>query len=104
LSGENRVMDPAHLSFIPSYRPLSETDEWLQADQQPENKALLLEWAESVGPTTFTPGWGEWRGYVGGAGLQGQLDEIFNGNADVEGALAAATETANEVLARFYGE
>ncbi|MEL6149809.1 MAG: sugar ABC transporter substrate-binding protein [Chloroflexota bacterium] len=104
LSGENRVMDPAHLSFIPSYRLLSETDEWLQADQQPENKALLLEWAESVGPTTFTPGWGEWRGYVGGAGLQGQLDEIFNGNADVEGALAAATETANEVLARFYGE
>lgn len=104
LAGENRTIERSGTTSIPSYRPLATSEAWLETDLLPENKGLALEWAENVGPTTFTPGWGEWRGYVGGAGLQGQLDEVFNGNITVEEALAATTETANEVLGRFYGE
>jgi len=91
-------------SKIPIYRATAISDEWLQPENSPPNLALLLEWAENVGPTTFTPGWGEWRGYVGGAGLQGQLDEAFNGNQSVDEAMAATVEVANEVLGRYYGE
>ncbi len=104
LAGENRTIERATTSSIPSYRPLANSDAWLETDSLPDNKSLALEWAEYVGPTTFTPGWGEWRGYVGGAGLQGQLDEAFNGNITVAEALAATTTVANDVLSRFYGE
>ena len=89
---------------IPIYRDTAFSDEWLKPDQSPPDRTFLLEWADNVGPTTFTPGWGEWRGYVGGAGLQGQLDEAFNGNQSVSDAVDAATEVANEVLGRYYGE
>ena len=104
LAGENRTLELAATTSIPSYRPLANSQAWLETDLLPENKGLVLEWAENVGPTTFSPGWGEWRGYVGGAGLQGQLDEAFNGNITVQEALEAAIEVANEVLARYYGE
>ena len=72
------------------------------AAAQPDNKGFLLDWAVYTGPTSFTPGWGEWRGYTDGAGLQGQLDAVFNGQTDLDSALAAVTEHANSVLERFY--
>lgn len=89
---------------LPIYRATAMSDEWLKPEETAPNRAVLVEWAENVGPTTFTPGWGEWRGYVGGAGLQGQLDEAFNGNQTIEEAIEATTQVANEVLGRYYGE
>jgi hypothetical protein len=56
-----------------------------------------------AGPT-FTPGWGEWRGYTDGAGLEGQLDDVFNGVTDLETAIDNATEHVNTVLERYYPE
>lgn len=102
LAGPERTVARSGTSSIPIWRAVADSEAWLEPDQLPENKAFLLEWADNAGPNSFTPGWGEWRGYVGGAGLQGQLDEAFNGNQTVEEALAAATEVANTVLARFY--
>ena len=99
----NRTAEMAG-SKIPIYRATALSDEWLMPDQTPPSRNVILEWAENVGPTSFTPGWGEWRGYVGGAGLQGQLDEAFNGNQSVEEAINATSEVANEVLGRYYGE
>jgi len=104
LTGPNRTVDLVEDGKMPVYRATALSDEWLEADQLPANKLFLLEWADNIGPTSFTPGWGEWRGYVDGAGLQGQLDEAFNGNLDIETAVSAASETANAVLGRFYGE
>ena len=71
LSGPNRTIDLTDDGKIPVYRPVALSDEWLELDQLPANKRYLLEWADYVGPTSFTPGWGEWRGYVGGAGFTG---------------------------------
>lgn len=104
LTGPNRTVELTEAGKIPVYRPVAESEAWLEADKLPANKSFLLEWAEYIGPNAFTPGWGEWRGYVDGAGLQGQLDEAFNGNISVEDAIARAAETANAVLARFYGD
>ena len=104
LTGPNRTIELVEDGKIPVYRPVALSDEWLELDQLPSNKGFLLEWADHIGPTSFTPGWGEWRGYVGGAGLQGTLGEAFNGNMTIDEAIAAAGEVANEVLGRFYGE
>ncbi|XWX02462.1 sugar ABC transporter substrate-binding protein [Aggregatilineales bacterium SYSU G02658] len=102
LTGPNRTADLVEAGKIPVYRPVAESEAWLELDKQPANKALLLEWAEFIGPNAFTPGWGEWRGYVDGAGLQGQLDEVFNGNRSIEEALNAVRTTVTNVLNRFY--
>jgi multiple sugar transport system substrate-binding protein len=103
LTGEARTTDLVEDGKIPVFRAAA-GEAWLETDQLPANKDLLLSWADHIGPTSFTPGWGEWRGYVGGAGLQGQLDEAFNGNISVADAIAASSEVANAVLQRFYGE
>lgn len=104
VTGENRTIDLVDDGKIPVYRSVALSEGWLEADELPANKGFLLEWADNIGPTSFTPGWGEWRGYVGGSGLQGTLDEAFNGNMSIEDAIAAADDVATEVLARFYGD
>jgi multiple sugar transport system substrate-binding protein len=102
MTGPERTIDLTKGGKIPIYKPVALSEEFLEKDQQPDNKGFLLEWANYTGPTTFTPGWGEWRGYTDGAGLQGQLDEVFNGVTDLETALTNAAEHANSVLERYY--
>ena len=102
MTGPARTIDLTFGGKIPIYKPVALSEEFLEQDQQPDNKGLLLEWADNTGPTTFTPGWGEWRGYTDGAGLQGQLDDVFNGVTDLDTALNNASEHANGVLERFY--
>jgi len=102
MTGPERTIDLTFGGKIPIYQPVALSEEFLEADQQPDNKGLLLEWANNTGPTSFTPGWGEWRGYTDGAGLEGQLGEVFNGESDLESALESAAEHANGVLERYY--
>jgi multiple sugar transport system substrate-binding protein len=104
MTGPLRTVELTFPGKLPIYRPTAEAEDWLELDLMPSNKGFLLDWGQFTGPTSFTPGWGEWRGYVGGAGLEGQLSEVFNGNISLEEALEAATETANAVLERFYPE
>ncbi len=103
MTGPLRTVERTFPGKLPIYRPTAESEAWLELDQKPDNKAFLLDWAVFTGPTSFTPGWGEWRGYTDGAGLEGQLNAVFNGQTDLETALAAVTEYANGVLGRFYG-
>ena len=102
MTGPERTIDLTFGGKIPVYKPVALSEEFLEADQQPDNKGFLLEWADYTGPTSFTPGWGEWRGYTDGAGLEGQLGDVFNGVTDLETAIASITAHANEVLERFY--
>lgn len=104
MTGPLRTVDLTFPGKIPVYRPTAESEAWLELDMMPANKSFLLDWAVYTGPTSFTPGWGEWRGYVDGAGLEGQIDAAVAGDITVEEALAAAGETADAVLGRFYGE
>ncbi|MBN1965595.1 MAG: sugar ABC transporter substrate-binding protein [Anaerolineae bacterium] len=102
MTGPLRTVEMTFPGKIPIYRPTAESDEWLEIGLLPENKDFLLDWAVYTGPTSFTPGWGEWRGYTDGAGLEGQLGEVFNGNMELDAALEAVTEYANSVLERYY--
>lgn len=104
MTGPLRTVDMSFPGKIPIYRPTADAEEWLELDQKPENKSFLLDWAAFTGPTSFTPGWGEWRGYTDGAGLQGQLDAVFNGQGELGAALEEVTTFANGVLERFYPE
>jgi len=104
MTGPLRTVDLSFPGKIPVYRSTAEVESWLELDMMPSNKDFLLEWAQNVGPTSFTPGWGEWRGYTDGAGMQGQLDEVFNGNQSLEDAIANINTYANEVLNRTAGE
>lgn len=104
MTGELRTVDLAFSGKLPIYAPTADDEAWLELDQMPPNKSFLLNWGQYTGPTSFTPGWGEWRGYVDGAGLEGQIDAAVAGEVSLEDALAAVTETANAVLDRFYGD
>ncbi len=102
MTGPERTIDLTFGGKIPIYQPVALSEEFLEKDQQPDNKEFLLEWAQNTGPTTFTPGWGEWRGYTDGAGLEGQVGDVFNGVTDLDTALGNVTDHANSVLERFY--
>ena len=104
MTGPERTPELTFGGKIPVYRPVAESQEFLEPDQPPANKDFLLEWAAFTGPTSYTKGWGEWRGYTGGQGLEAQLDAVFNGEKPLDPALQAAEEYANQVLERHYGD
>jgi multiple sugar transport system substrate-binding protein len=104
LTGPGRPASSFMGGKVPILKATALSEEFLEKDQQPANKGFLLEWGENLGPNSFTPGWGEWRGYTGGAGLEAWLDQAYNGEVDMATAIEEATKSANEVLTRFYPE
>lgn len=104
LTGPGRPASSFMGGKVPILKATAMSEEFLEKDKQPANKGFLLEWGENLGPNSFTPGWGEWRGYTGGAGLNAWLDQAYNGEVDLATAIEEATKSANEVLTRFYPE
>lgn len=104
LTGEER---PASLYLggtVPFYRATAESEEWLERDQQPANKGVILELGSMPSRTSFTPSWGDWRGYAAaeGSGMNGELDQVFNGEQSIEEAIEGFVEYGNGVLSRVY--
>ncbi len=89
---------------IPSYRPLTESPEFLEIGKQPVNKDLLIMQAAEEMRTSFTLGWGEWRGYgaAEALGLNGVIDGIIDGELEYEAAMKIAQKNVNAVLGRYY--
>jgi len=87
---------------VPAWTATAQTEEWLGRGQQPDNMELILEIGTQPLYTGFTPNWSAWRGYAaaGSGGLNGELDEVFNGRKSLDEALAAATAYGNDVLSR----
>lgn len=87
---------------VPAYRAIAESEAWLEADQQPDNKGLILEIGGQQVYTGFGKSWSAWRGYAseGTGGMNGELDEVFNGRKALDDAILALTTYGNEVLAR----
>lgn len=106
LVGENRPIESYMAGKVPIHRGLAYSEEWLQKDKYPANMELILQQGEGTGRTTFTLGWSEWRGYAatGGAGMNGELDKVTNGEQNVDQAIKAITDYANSVLERYYPE
>lgn len=87
---------------VPAWTATAQTEEWLGRGQQPDNMELILEIGTQPLYTGFTRNWSAWRGYAaaGSGGLNGELDEVFNGRKSLDDALAAATAYGNDVLSR----
>ena len=102
MTGPARTPELQSIGQLPVYLPTAQ-DPDLAARTLPASQDFLVEWAGLTGPTTHSPGWGEWRGYTDGSGLQGQLDLVFNGEKSLQDALADAGEFANAVLDREWG-
>lgn len=104
MTGEGRTTDLYLGGTVPFLRATAETDAWLERDQQPANKEVVLELGLLPGRTSFTPSWSEWRGYAAAAegGMNGELDAAFNGDQSVAEAIAGFNEYGNGVLGRVY--
>jgi multiple sugar transport system substrate-binding protein len=104
LTGPER---PANLYLggtVPFYRATAESEEWLERDLQPANKEVILELGVLPSRTSFTPSWGDWRGYAAaeGSGMNGELDQVFNGEQSLEEAIDGFVAYGNQVLSRVY--
>ena len=100
--GEGRSPSDFEAGKVPAFRAIAETDEWLERDQQPANKDVILNIGAQTTTTSFTPGWSKWRGYAAAesGGMNGELDEVFNGRKTLDEAVAAFVEYGNGVLSQ----
>lgn len=104
VSGEGLSLDMYLAGKIPSYRSLTESEEFLEKDMQPYNKEVLIDQAGETMRTSFTLGWGEWRGYGAAEtlGLNGVIDGIIDGEFSFEDGMEKADKNINTVLDRLY--
>jgi multiple sugar transport system substrate-binding protein len=100
--GEGRTADDFEGGKVPAFRAIAESDDWLDRDMMPPNKELILQIGTQPVYTGFSDNWSAWRGYAaeGSGGVNGELDEVFNGRKSLEEASADFTAYGNEVLSR----
>jgi len=100
--GEGRTADDFEGGKVPAFRAIAEGEDWLDRGMMPPNKELILEIGTQPVYTGFSDDWSAWRGYAaeGSGGVNGELDEVFNGRKPLAEAIADFTAYGNEVLAR----
>ena len=74
----------------------------LKPENKPSNKEVLLEIGSGTTTTSFTPKWSKWRGYAASksGGMNGELDEVFNGRQSLRKAIDNFVEYGNKVLSK----
>ena len=104
MTGPSRPAETFLGGTVPFYAPTADSEAWQEPDQQPADKDVILELGNLPSRTTFTPSWSEWRGYAAaeGGGMNGELDQVFNGQKSLDEAIESFVAYANEVLARVY--
>lgn len=87
---------------IPAYTDIAESEAWLETEQMPVNKGLLLEIGAQATYSGFSKNWSGWRGYdsTGSSGMNGELDEVLNGRKSIDDAIDAFVAYGNDVLSR----
>jgi multiple sugar transport system substrate-binding protein len=102
MTGKTRGADNYQGGKVPIYKPVALSKEWLESDKQPSNKDLILEQGKFVGRNSYTKSWSEWRGYgaAEGSGLNGELDQVFDGKKSLDDAISNVTKYSNEILNR----
>ncbi len=104
LSGEGLTIDMYMPGKIPSYKALTESEAFLDKGMMPPNKDILIKQAGETMRTSFTLGWGEWRGYGASEtlGFNGIIDGIIDGEFSFEKGMETALKNVNTVLDRYY--
>lgn len=105
VAGEGIDLSNYMAGKIPSAKRLAEDPAYVDPNQQPgEQLKIVTELAGKQMTTSYTQGWGEWRGYGASEalGLNGAIDAIINSTMSFDDALAKVTDSINKVLARYY--
>lgn len=102
MTGEARSATDFLGGKVPANKAIAARAEWLERDQQPDNKEVLLKIGEQNLYTGFSNNWDAWRGYgaSGSAGTNGELDEVFNGRKSLDEAVQSFVTYGNDVLKR----
>lgn len=106
MTGPGRPAETFLGGTVPFYRPTAESEAWLEPALQPADKGVILQLGGLPTRTSFTPNWSEWRGYgaAEGGGMNGELDQVFNGRKALDAAIETFTAYGNQVLSRSYPE
>jgi len=104
MSGPGLTINMYMAGKIPSYKPLANSEAFLEKGKQPIEKGILLDLGKLKMANSFTKGWSEWRGYGAAEtlGLNGALDAVMNGEMSFQQALQKTTQNANNILSRYY--
>lgn len=105
VAGEGIDLSTYMAGKIPSCKALAEDPAFVDLAQQPgDQMKLLREMASKKMKTSYTQGWGEWRGYGASEtlGLNGMIDAILNGDMTFDQAMQKGTEGINKILVRYY--
>jgi multiple sugar transport system substrate-binding protein len=104
VAGEGLSLDTFMAGKIPAYKALTESDEFIDPNQKPAEMYILTEQAGSPMQSSFTKGWGEWRGYAAAAslGFNGVIDGILNGEIQYNDGMEGLLKSVNVVLKRYY--
>jgi multiple sugar transport system substrate-binding protein len=102
MTGEGRSPSDFLGGKVPAFDAIAAQEDWLERNQQPDNKAVLLQIGRQALYTGFSRSWDAWRGYgaSGSAGVNGELDEVFNGRKSLDEAIASFVAYANDVMKR----
>lgn len=104
MTGANRNAGSFLAGTVPIHQPTANSAAFAERNLQPDNKAMLLQLGKVPSRTTFTQGWGEWRGYTAstGGGMEGEIDRVINGEKSLADAIRSITQYGNQVLTRVY--
>ncbi len=102
MTGETRTAQDFNSGTVPAYKVVAGREDWLERSKQPDNKDVLLNIGTQQTYTGFSKNWDSWRGYgaSGSAGMNGELDEVFNGRKSLDEAVKAFVAYGNDALNR----
>ena len=96
MTGPGRPVDSILGGKIPIWKASATSDAWLEKDQLPENKQLVLDSVDLIGKqVTMAPLYDEWN-----AAVQSDFDKIILGEGAFDAVMAELKDKVEKVLAR----
>jgi multiple sugar transport system substrate-binding protein len=101
---DERPADQYFAGKVPFSKKEAESEAWKDTGLPPEHKAVILEFGKNPDNNVTTKFWSQWRGYGSAeeSGINALLEDLYNGNIDVEEFFERAEKVTNRVLKRAY--
>ena len=96
MSGSGRPIDSILGGKVPIWKANATSDTWLEKDQLPENKQLVLDSVDLIGKqVTMAPLYDEWN-----AAVQSDFDKIILGAGNFDAVMSELKAKVEKILAR----
>jgi multiple sugar transport system substrate-binding protein len=96
MSGPGRPIDSILGGKVPIWKANATSDVWLEKDQLPENKQLVLDSVDLIGKeVTMAPLYNEWN-----AAVQSDFEKISLGEGDFDAVMSELKDKVEKILAR----